>query len=81
MPRLDEERQAKLEPKRMSYARDQLQKLGFTVTYVDHTQLIFFFNGHEVKFWPYSGWHTGKTIEDGRGLKHLIDQIQEGEKL
>lgn len=36
----------------------------------------FEYKGHIVKYFPYSGWATGKTIKDGRGLMNLINQLK-----
>ncbi len=72
--RLDQEREARLEPKRIEGCKQKLEELGFVVTQ-HHTQLEFMFEGSKVMFWPYSGWHTGKTIKDGRGFENLLRQI------
>lgn len=60
---------------RMAYALDQLNEKGIDVHYQDESEIRFMWNGSEVKFYPYKGWHTGKTIKDGRGLKKLLDQL------
>lgn len=75
--RLNQEREAVLQPKRMAHAKKVLERMGFDVEIVDHTQLIFSHNGHPVRLWPYSGWHTGRTVQDGRGLGHLVRQLEE----
>jgi len=76
MARLDIERQNTLEPKRMAYAKKEIEKKGYTVTEVSETQLVFEHTmGHTVNFFPYSGWASGSTIKDGRGLKKLLRQI------
>jgi hypothetical protein len=75
MARLDIERQLELEPKRMAYAKHQIEAKGYKVTEVSNSKLIFEFMGHYVYFFPYSGWHSGSTIKDGRGLKKLLRQI------
>jgi len=31
--------------------------------------------GSTINFFPYSGWHSGKSIEDGRGFKNLLKQL------
>ena len=36
----------------------------------------FEYKGHIVKYFPYSGWATGKTITDGRGLMNLSNQLK-----
>ena len=74
--RLDQEREAKLQPKRIASCIAKLERLGFDVQQ-NGTQLAFTFRGSKVLFWPYSGWHTGKTIKDGRGFDHLFAQLDE----
>lgn len=76
MPRLNEERQQELEPKRMEYAFEQINKAGYEILESDATSLKFKFKGHTVTLFPYSGWHTGKSIQDGRGLQKLLNQIK-----
>lgn len=75
MARLNIERQIELEPKRMAYAKGSIEKLGYKVSEVSDTELNFDYNGSKVHFFPYSGWHSGSTIKDGRGLKKLLRQI------
>ncbi len=75
MARLNEERQKELEPKRIAYAKAQLEKLGYEVTESD-TELRFIYKENVIKFFPYSGWHSGKGITDGRGLDRLLKQIR-----
>lgn len=77
--RLDQEREAELQPKRIKSCKEKLESLGFTVKEHDNTQLSFIFKGSRISFWPYSGWHTGKTIKDGRGFKNLLNQIIGGQ--
>lgn len=38
-------------------------------------------NGQTVTFYPYTGWFTGKSVVDGRGVKNLIKQIVDIPKL
>lgn len=75
MARLDIDRQKELEPKRMQYARNQITTLGYYVTEIDATTLQFMFRGSPITLYPYSGWFTGFTVTDGRGLKNLLKQI------
>lgn len=77
MPRLDTERQNLLEPKRITFAKQQIEKLGYEITYQDSKEIHFIFEGQKIVFFPYSGWHTGKSIQDGRGINHLLKQINE----
>ncbi len=76
MARLNTERQDKLEPLRFAVAKQKIIDLGYVITTEDKTELNFEFNGFNVKFFPYSGWHTGKSIIDGRGLQKLLNQIK-----
>lgn len=73
--RLDQEREAKLAPLRMQGCKQKLEELGFQVQSFGGDRLEFQFKGHTIKFWPYSGWHSGKTIKDGRGFKTLLTQL------
>ena len=78
MKRLDIERQNKLEPERMAYAKAEIEKKGYEVIVVSKTELQFIHDTqwrHKVRFFPYSGWHYGSTIKDGRGLQKLLKQI------
>lgn len=74
--RLNQERQADLEPKRMEYAKSQLKALGCEIIQETSNRLDFMFKGAKIQFYPYSGWHTGKTVKDGRGWKKLYNQIK-----
>lgn len=74
--RLNTERQKELEPKRMEYAISELEALGFEIDYRDDTKIKFQFNGSVITLYPYSGWHTGKTITDGRGINNLLKQLK-----
>lgn len=76
MARLNIERQIELEPKRMDYAKKEIEKKGYKVTVIGKTKLQFETSpGHIVNFFPYSGWASGSDIKDGRGLKKLLRQI------
>ena len=79
MGRLDTERQAQLEPKRMEATKKALEEMGFEVIENGDTELQFNFKGHTVYFFPYSGWHSGKTIKDGRGFFKLKKQLENNE--
>lgn len=77
MARLDIERQRRLELPRLNYAAQQICKLGYTVTVKDGNSLEFEHKGSTVTFFPYSGWATGKSINDGRGLQRLLEQLKQ----
>lgn len=75
--RLNREREKKLEPKRVAYAREQLEALGYEVKVFGGKRIEFEHEGSKVQMWPYSGWHSGKTIVDGRGIGNLIQKLKE----
>lgn len=75
MARLDQERQKNLEPKRINFALAELRKLNLEITAIETTRIDFTFKGNKIQFFPYSGWHTGKGIKDGRGWKKLYKQL------
>jgi hypothetical protein len=76
MARLDVERQKALEPVRMAAAKEALEKLGYTVEQHGATKLQFTYKGARITLYPYSGWATGTTIQDGRGLQNLLKQLK-----
>ena len=76
MARLNTERQQKLEPKRMEYAKEKIKWLGFEIIEEGDNTLRFVFKGAIVTYFAYSGWATGKTINDGRGLDNLLKQLK-----
>jgi hypothetical protein len=73
--RLDKEREQRLQPKRIAWTVQQLKDMGYTIALQTNTEVRFNFKGHQVKFYPYSGWHSGKSITDGRGWENLLKQI------
>lgn len=74
--RLDQEREQRQQPERMAYAMKKLQELGFDPWKVNETCLQFYHQGAKIFFYPYSGWHSGKLIKDGRGLENLLKQLK-----
>lgn len=76
MPRLNIERQKELEPERIAHARKEIEALGYKIFFSSWNALHFTFKDETVVIYPYSGWHTGKSIVDGRGLQKLINQIK-----
>lgn len=78
MSRLDKQRQEFLEPKRMEHALFMLKEAGISESEIETTKTFIKFNfkGSTILFYPYSGWHTGKTINDGRGLQKLLKQLK-----
>jgi hypothetical protein len=76
MPRLNKERQEKLEPIRMENAVKNITDLGLEIISLDSSKIDFIFKDNIIIFYPYSGWHTGKGIKDGRGCNNLLKQIK-----
>ncbi len=76
MSRLNQERQKALEPNRIEYAIKAIDKLGYEIIWQDDTKIKFLFKGETITHFAYSGWHAGKSINDGRGIEKLIKQIE-----
>lgn len=75
--RLNQDREKDLQPKRIEYAARKLNELGYISLEIDDTKIKFFHKGEPCLLYPYSGWHTGKTIKDGRGLENLLKQLKQ----
>lgn len=76
MGRLDLEKQKRLEPGRIEYAIKRIEQLGYVVNSTTCKSIEFEFKGSMITYFPYSGWASGKTIKDGRGLENLVNQIR-----
>ncbi len=76
MARLDTDRQNEIEPVRMEFAKEKLQELGIEITFENKNELRFEYKGELVRLFPFSGWHSGKSINDGRGIFKLINQLK-----
>ena len=70
------ERQNELEPKRMEFAKQEIEKLGYEIVFENEKYLVFEYDNYLVRFLPYSGWHSGGSIQDGLGLQKLLNQIK-----
>lgn len=75
--RLNQEREKRLQPKRMQSCKKKLESMGFDVEEFGGNRLEFEYKGEKIRHYPYSGWHTGGGINDGRGFSKLIKQIEE----
>lgn len=75
---ISREIQSEVEPKRFEYAIREIEKLGFKITYQDKRKINFWFKGSAVHFFPYTGWASGKSIVDGRGIENLLKQLKNG---
>lgn len=79
MARLNLERQKELGPKRFEYAKNKILELGLKIIYENESseQISFYFQEETVTIYTYSGWHTGKSIKDGRGIENLLKQLKQ----
>lgn len=76
MSRLDKQREAEQTPMRYEFAKQELSKLGVNITFDSKKEIRFIHKGSEVRLFIYTGWHTGKTINDGRGINNLLSQLK-----
>lgn len=76
MPRLDKEKQKRLEPQRMAFAIKKLSELNIKTNQVSEHELQFIHKNETVHLFPFSGWHSGKSIVDGRGIYKLLNQLK-----
>jgi hypothetical protein len=74
---IDKTKKIALEPHRVEYAISKLTELGFEVNHETDTTITIMFNDSMVKLFPYTGWFTGKTVKDGRGIDNLIKQLKQ----
>lgn len=75
--RLNQEREKKLTPQRIQKAIIELEKRGYRPK-SDGVSLSFSHKESKIVYYAYSGWASGKTIKDGRGLKNLLNQLDKG---
>lgn len=76
MSRLNKDRQEKYEPIRIDRAVNALMALGIEITFINNTRIEFYYREALITYYPYSGWASGKTIKDGRGLENLLKQLK-----
>ncbi|MBR1526501.1 MAG: hypothetical protein IJ640_07570 [Prevotella sp.] len=74
---LRKKRRANKEGIRMDFAIKQLTELGYKVTMEQNHAISIIFKGERVMVYPYTGWFTGKTVKDSRGIKNLLKQIKQ----
>ena len=66
----------KTQKDRLQYAAMMIEQAGYDIlSSSSDYQLQFLHNGHKVYLFPYTGWHSGTPIIDGRGLNNLLTQI------
>ena len=77
MSRLDKARETKLNPIRMEFAMNKLCTIpGVDIVKRETMSISFLWKGEVCTLYPYSGWHTGKSITDGRGINNLLNQLK-----
>lgn len=77
MSSIDPEMKNRLESQRKEYAEKALDKAGIIATFMPKEKCFeFVFNGQKVRHFPYTGWFTGKSVVDGRGIHNLLKQIK-----
>lgn len=64
---------------RLDFAKRNIEDFGYEVLRVSEKELQFEHNGNLIKFFPFTGWATGRGIKDGRGLENLLNQLEHGE--
>ncbi len=64
-----------LQRKRMEVAVVAFKVMGIDFIVNNSSTIEIDFEGSVVLFLPYTGWHSGKSIKDGHGIKNLIKQI------
>ena len=70
-----QEKRAKKESRIIVSAIKKIESLGYKC--IDRGDNITFkYKGSNIVYWPYSGWASGKTIKDGRGLNKLVKQLE-----
>lgn len=60
---------------RVDYAIRKIRECGYDVEKVSDSTIRFQYNGSPVTVFPYTGWFTGKSVKDGRGINNLLKQI------
>lgn len=71
------EQKAKATATRMETAVKKIEKLGFCAMQINASELEISNDSDVIcKYFPFTGWATGKQIVDGRGLKTLLTQLK-----
>ena len=74
---IEKEEEKPREPISAKACIEQLANNGFRAWYdAKRYAVSFFFRGERYLFFPKSGYFSGKGIENGYGLKNMIEQIK-----
>jgi hypothetical protein len=60
---------------RLYYAKKRLKDLNIEIVFESDNRIDFMHNGKTCSIYPYTGFFTGPTIKDGRGVEKLIEQL------
>lgn len=72
---LEQYREVELEPQMVNYAIGKIKEVGCVIDFQGEKHIEFKYKGSKITFFPCSGWATGATINDGRGLYRLLNQL------
>lgn len=72
-------KRAELITERMAYAKKKIGRAGYAYSCPDDLTISFRYKCETVLFYPFNGWFTGKTVQDGRGIQNLLKQITNNE--
>ena len=72
-------KRAELIPERMAHAKKKIGQAGYVYSCPNDLTISFRYKCETVLFYPFTGWFTGKTVQDGRGLQNLLKQITKNE--
>ena len=61
---------------KFEYAEYRILYADCDIIRIDETKIVFLYKNKTVLYYPKKEWATGKSIEDGRGLKNLINQLK-----
>lgn len=59
-----------------NHAEKCISDLGYEIFEKDNTRIIFKYKDNLIVHYGYTGWHQGKGIKPGRGLKNLLNQLK-----
>lgn len=61
---------------KLEYAEMRILSCGCDIVQTDTTKIVFLYKDQTVLYYYKKEWATGKSIEDGRGLNFLINQLK-----
>ena len=61
---------------KLEYAEMCILDAGCDIIRKDESKIVFLYNNQTVLYYPKKEWATGKSIQDGRGLENLINQLK-----